>query len=86
MKLNESFVIHDAGKDSLLVPMGNADFSGIVKGNKTLREILELLKTETTEDKVIKTMHVKYDALDGAIERDVRNVIKELQKIGALDE
>ena len=86
MKLNKSFVIHDAGKESLLVPMGNADFSGIVKGNKMLGEVLEMLKTETTEDKVIKTMHEKYDALDGAIERDVRKVIKELREIGAIDE
>ena len=69
----------------MLVATGSAKFSGIVKGNKTTGDVLELLKTETTEAEIVKKMHAKYDAPEGAIERDVRKIINELRKIGAID-
>ncbi|MBR1739726.1 MAG: hypothetical protein IJ737_05475 [Ruminococcus sp.] len=62
MKLNKDFVTHDAGKESMLVPMGGAKFSGLVKGNKMLGEVLELLKTDTTEEKIVSALRSKYEA------------------------
>ena len=44
MKLRKEFITHDTGDESLLVPTGAAGFAGLVKGNKTLGAILELLK------------------------------------------
>ena len=85
MKLNKNFVTHDAGKESMLVPMGGADFSGLVKGNSMLGELLELLKTDTTEEKVVKALREKYEAPEAVIEKDVHRVIAELKKIGAID-
>lgn len=85
MKLKKDFLVHESGNESMLVATGSAKFSGIVKGNKTVGEILDLLKTDTTEESIIKTLKSKYDAPEGAIERDVKKVISELKKIGAID-
>ena len=84
MKLKNDFIVHDSGDETMLVATGSASFSGLVKGNKTAGKILELLKTETTEAEIVKKMHEMYDAPDGAIERDVKKVITELRKIGAI--
>ena len=86
MKLKEEFIAHNAATESLLVPTGAADWSGVVRGNRTLGAILELLREETNEAAVVTTMRERYDAPEGAIERDVARVLDELRKIGALDE
>ena len=86
MKLKKGFIVHDTGSESLLVPMGGAGWSGVVKGNKTLGAILELLKTDTTETAIIDAMKQRFDASEDVITRDVKKALSELRKIGALDE
>ena len=86
MKLRKGFITHDTGTESLLVPAGDAGWAGIVKGNKTLGAILALLKEDTTEDAVIAAMKQRFDAPEEIIARDVKKVLSELRKIGALDE
>ena len=86
MKLKKTFIPHETKKESMLVPMGGAGFSGLVKGNKTFGAILELLKTDTTEEKLIADMKAQFDAPDGAIERDVKEALTELRKIGAIED
>ena len=86
MKLNKEFLLHNTGSESILVPVGGAEFSGVVRGNKTLGAVLELLKEETTKAQIIAAMKERFDAPDGAIENDVERVLEELRGIGALDE
>ena len=86
MKLKQGFITHDTGNESILVPMGGAGWSGVVKGNKTLGAILSLLKEDTTEDAVIIAMKARFDAPEEIIARDVRKALAALHKIGALDE
>lgn len=86
MKLKKEFITHNTGSESLLVPAGGAGWSGLVKGNKTLGAILELLKTDTTEEMVITAMKARFDATEDVIARDVKKALSELRKIGAIDE
>lgn len=86
MKLNKEFLLHNSSGASILVPTGSADFSGIVRGNKTLGAVLELLQEETTENEIVAAMRGRYDAPEGTIEQDVAKILTELRKIGALDE
>ena len=86
MKINKDFLLYNTDGESLLVPTGKADFSGIVRGNKTLGAVLELLKADTTEAEIVAAMKARFDAPEGAIERDVARILSELRKIGALDE
>lgn len=86
MKLSKNFLTHKAGNDTVIVPTGNAGFSGVVQGNETLGVILDLLKEDTTEQQIINKMAEQYDASRAEIEKDVISVISGLRKIGAIDE
>lgn len=86
MKLNKDFLLHNTGSESILVPTGNAGFSGVVRGNKTLGAVLELLKEETIEAEIITALKSRFDAPEGVIEKDVAKALAELRRIGALDE
>ena len=70
----------------MLVPAAGAGFAGLVKGNKTLGAVLELLKKDTTEEQIIASMQQRYDAPPEVIERDVKKVLSELRGIGAIEE
>jgi len=85
MRLKSDFLSHNSDGESYLVPTADASFSGMVKGNKTLGAIVDLLKEDTTEEQIVASMKAKYDAPEGAIERDVKRVIEELNGIGALE-
>ena len=86
MKLSKNFILHEAGGQTMLVPTGSAGFSGLVKGNKTLGAVLACLKSETTEEDIIKALKARFDAPEGAVERDVAKALEALRKIGAIDE
>lgn len=86
MKLNKEFLLHNTNNESILVPTGNAEFSGVVRGNTTLGAVLELLTSEITETELIAKMDSRYDAPAETIEKDIKKVLQELRKIGALDE
>lgn len=86
MKLNDHFISHKMNDSCILIPGSNAGFSGVVKGNGTLGVILELLKSETTREQIISVMKERFNAPEGAIEKDVDRALSELRGIGALDE
>ena len=85
MKLKPEFITHNAGDEALLVPVGGASFSGLVKGNKTLGAVLDLLKTETTEAEIVAALRARFDAPEETIAADVRRALAELRRIGAID-
>ena len=86
LKLKQDFLLHNTGTESVLVPTGKAGFSGVVRGNKTLGAVLEQLQTDTTEAEIVSALRSRFDAPEGAVERDVAKVLAELRSIGALDE
>ena len=63
-----------------------AGFSGVVRGNRTLGAVLELLKSDVTEAELIAAMKERFDAPEGMIEADVARALAELRRIGALDD
>lgn len=86
MKLNKNFILHVAEGETLLVPTGDAAFFGIIRGNATLGAVLELLREEITEEKLVASMKAKFDAPLETIEADVERALAVLRKVGALDE
>ena len=86
MKLNKDFIVHHTAGESLLVPVGSVDFSGLVRGNKTFGAVLDLLKQETTEAGIVSALAARFDAPASVIAADVDKALKELRQIGALDE
>lgn len=86
MKLNPQFVTRDMPDSQIMVAVGSAAFSGIVRSNKTAAFIVDQLKTETTKEKILAAMQQKYDADVSVMEKDLDMVIEKLRGIGALDE
>ena len=85
MKLSSDFLYHENNGEVYLVPSGRAEFSGVVRGNKTFGAILGLLKEDTTEQQIVTALRKEYsDAPDGVIERDVHNAIENLRSVGAV--
>jgi len=86
MKIKSTFIRHESDGESMLIPTGSESFSGLVKGNKTMSAIMDLMMEDTTEDEIVAGMLAKYDAPEDVIRADVRKVIDSLTQIGAIDD
>ena len=86
MKIKDTFLVHEAGNETMLVPTGGASFSGVVRGNQTLGAILGLLKAETTEEEIVSELCKRYEVTRDVVERDVKQALETLRRIDALDE
>ena len=86
MKLKEGFVTQTVDDIQFLVPVSADAFSGVVRGNKTAAFIVDALKEDTTEEKIVDAMFEKFDASKQEIASCVKEIIKTLRGIHALDE
>lgn len=86
MKLNQDFIVHTIGEDTMLVPTGAASFHGIAQGNKTVEVILGCLQEDTTEDTIVDALMERFDGNPADMREDVSEVLAQLRSIGALDE
>ncbi len=86
MKLKKEYTVYHSENKSILIPVEDTEFSGIVKGNKTFGIILDCLQKGTTEKNIVKYLKEKYRNADIIAENDVKKVLAELRKIGAIDE
>ena len=85
MKLKNEFMTHMDGENQMMIDV-SAKFSGLVRSNKTAAEIIDLLKTDTTEENIISLMLKKYDVSESVLKQDVHRIIEKLKSIGAIDE
>ena len=86
MKLNKGFLAHDDGDQKLLVSTGASKFSGLVRSNETAGFIISCLEKNTTEAEIVEKMQKKYDGPKEDMERDVKKIVDQLRKIGAIDD
>ena len=85
MKLKDTYITHDSDGEQILLDTSSS-FAGLIRSNKTAAFIVECLKEETTQEKIVEAMFEKYDALKEVLAKDVSEVIEKLRKVGALDE
>ena len=85
MKLNDGFITYECGGEHITVSVGNSDFNGLIKSNKTAALIIEKLKNETTEDEIVKALFDEFDAPEDVIRADVKRTVDKLRSIGAID-
>ena len=85
MKLKDTYITHDSDGEQILLDTSSS-FAGLIRSNKTAAFIVECLKEETTEEKIVEAMFEKYDAPKDVLAKDVSEVIGKLRKVGALDE
>ena len=85
MKLKDTYITHDSDGEQILLDTSSS-FAGLIRNNKTAEFIVESLKEETTQEKIVEAMFEKYDAPKDVLAKDVSDVIEKLRKVGALDE
>ena len=85
MKLKDTYITHESDGEQILLDTSSS-FAGLIRSNKTAAFIVECLKEETTEEKIVEAMFEKYDAPKDVLAKDVSDVIEKLRKVGALDE
>ena len=85
MKLKDTYTTHDSDGEQILLDTSSS-FAGLIRNNKTAAFIVECLKEETTQEKIVEAMFEKYDAPKDVLAKDVSDVIEKLRKVGALEE
>ena len=85
MKLKDTYITHESDGEQILLDTSSS-FAGLIRNNKTAAFIVECLKEETTQEKIVEAMFEKYDAPKEVLAKDVSDVIEKLRKVGALDE
>ena len=86
MKLNKQFVTKDIGNTQVMVAVGSAAFSGVVRSNKTAAFVVDQLKEDTTKEKIVAAMLEKYEVTEERASADVDRILEKLRSIGALEE
>ena len=86
MRLKSGFVTRDVDDTQFLVPVGSDAFSGVLRSNSTAAFIINLLKEDTTEEKITDALWEVYDAPRERIAEDVRKILLILRDVHALEE
>ena len=86
MKLNPDFITQDVEDTQFLVPMGAEAFRGIARGNETAAFIVNCLKADTTEEKIVDALCAEYNVPRETAAADVREILGTLRRINALEE
>ena len=86
MKLKKEFVTKNVGDAQVMVAVGSSAFSGVVRSNSTAAAIVDLLKEETTKEKIVAAMLEKYEVSEERVSADVDKILEKLRSIGALEE
>lgn len=87
MKLKYNFEDVNMGEEIVAVPVGNdaGQVHGVVKMNKAGNIIFNLLKKETTKNKIIDELSTIFDDGKETLEGYVNDVLKELQEFKLLE-
>lgn len=86
MKLKQGFITHDTGSEQIMVDATSRVFSGLVRSNSTAAFIVDCLKKDTTQEKIVDAMLEKYDVSRATVEKDVAAILGRLRSIKALEE
>lgn len=81
MKLNDSYVIKSVLDSYILVDI-KSNFNGVIKLNKTSKDICELIDKGLNKDEIIDTLLNKYDIDEKELTKDVNDFINEMVEKG----
>lgn len=88
MKIKEDFSVFQMENEYYLIPTGGMSFKGVIKGNRTMGYILDALKEDTTQEKIVAKLKELFDVSghEEDVEQDVKQAIEKLRMVGALEE
>ena len=73
MKLKDTYITHDSDGEQILLDTSSS-FAGLIRNNKTAAFIVEFLKDDTTQEKIVEAVFEKYDAPKDVLAKDVSEV------------
>lgn len=82
MKLKYQFVVQKVADGYVAVAVGKdaAKFNGIIRMNKTGAAMFELLKRDTTEDKIVAAILDRFEAREEDVRADARKLLGKLRE------
>ena len=84
MRLNKNFITHEVEDEQIMIDI-QGKFQGVVTNNETAAFIVNCLKEETSFEEIVEKMFSEFNASKEQIEKDVKNILEKLNKIGALE-
>lgn len=84
MKLNPKFLTHETKGEHITVSTTGTKFNGLIRSNPTAAFIVESMKADTNESKIVDKILAKYDIDRTTAEKDVADIIGKLRSIGAV--
>lgn len=88
MKLKKEIAITEVAGDFIAVPVGEAAdaFKGVIRLNKTGKDIMECLIEGKSEARIVDTLLKKYEGVDAETAgKYVREIIDRLEETGLLE-
>ena len=88
MKLKYTFESVDMGDEIISVPVGEGALKvqGVLKLNAEGREILDMLKADTTEKQIVDALEAKYENDRAMLVRYVGDALRSLRDAGLIEE
>lgn len=86
MKIKDGFITKKVAGDVIVIPAEQAlvDFKAIITLNETGAFLWELLKEETTKEKLLENMLKEYDAEKEVLSADIDEFVAVLEEKGLL--
>lgn len=88
MKIKCDFEFVDTGDEIVCVPLAEqgSNVNGVLKMNQGAKEIVELLREETSESNILDYLKSKYDNDPEVLKQYISRVVGTLRENGLLDE
>lgn len=81
MKLNSNYVIKNVLDSYILVDI-KSNFDGVIKLNKTSKDICELVNEGLDKESIIDRLYEKYEINKDELNKDINNFINEMIEKG----
>ena len=86
MKIKEGYLLRQVAGNAVVVPVGHADFSGMITLNETAAFLWQQLTEGATEESLCTAMLSEYDVPADVAAADVATFLKTLRDAALLDE
>ena len=86
MKIKEGFILRKVGKQYVVAATGQAsrDFNGMMRLNVSAAYVFDLLKSETTEEELVRALMAEYTVEESIARADISAFLHKLKEAGAL--
>lgn len=85
MKIKNGYRLRKVGSNSIVVALGNIDFTGIITVNETGTFIWKMLETGATVDEIVNALAKECSVSPAEIEQDVIDFIEQLKGADILE-